>query len=121
MPGMSATKSASKYWDLTPPTAGTLTADLAFTYLDSDVGSTNEADYRVWKDPGTGPVDQCDPSPCVDTVTNTVTLAGVSSFSRWTAAEALALAPSAAPVGVSGRCCIRVLIAGFPRSSDDYR
>jgi hypothetical protein len=77
-----------EYWTLTK--VGTLTADLTFNYLQSDVAG-NEANYRivvVESGNATSFPNAC-PSGnfCVNTAANTATAKGVSSFSDWTVAE----------------------------------
>jgi hypothetical protein len=71
----------NEYWSLS--SAGTLTTDLTFHYLDTDVNGT-EANYQLiivsggnaTRFPGT-----------VDAGANTITMTGVQEFSDWTAGE----------------------------------
>jgi hypothetical protein len=96
--GFDPTRSLSRNWDVIA--SGTITADLSFTYLAADVNG-NEADYRVYRRDSLGTFNLCPGGPCVNTGTHTVSVTGNSSFSRWTAAEALI--PTSAPASVSGR------------------
>lgn len=96
-------QSISRNWSLEE--IGDLTADLTFTYDNSDVNG-DESDYRVYSRSGAGlgaiVTNHCMGGPCVNTATNSSTgITGISSFSRWTMAEALT--PTAASVDVSGR------------------
>jgi hypothetical protein len=97
--GFDPARSISRNWSIEE--SGDLTAGLAFTYRNEDVNG-NESDYRVYRYPGTGTITNlCPSAPCVDTATNTASVSNVSIFSRWTVAELLA--PTAAPVSLSGR------------------
>jgi hypothetical protein len=78
---------------------GDLTATLTFNYLDPTDIMGNEGNYQVTKIES-GTVTRF-PSATIDTLNNTATVAGVSSFSDWTLAEPLA--PTAAHVAISGR------------------
>ncbi|HST24161.1 MAG TPA: C25 family cysteine peptidase, partial [Blastocatellia bacterium] len=75
-------KALQRYWTLT---ATGVTADLTFTYLDPpDVpGTANEALFFIWKFDGSFTA----PGGTVNTVANTASITGVSSFSDWTLAE----------------------------------
>jgi hypothetical protein len=78
--GLDTATSVSRNWFLTE--SGNLTADLAFTYRDEDV-SGSEADYRVFKLDGGALTNECSGGPCVDEMTNTATVTGVTGFSSW--------------------------------------
>jgi len=74
----------NRYWTLTK--TGTLTANLVFNYLASDVDGS-ESSYRITRISGgtaTNFPNQCPGSPCVDTTAHTATINGVTSFSDWT-------------------------------------
>ncbi|MCA1602275.1 MAG: carboxypeptidase regulatory-like domain-containing protein, partial [Acidobacteria bacterium] len=96
-------KSLTEYWTLTE--GGTLTANMVFHYLQSDVpGTSNEANYRIIRviGPATASFPQnCPTTSCVDTTANTFTISGVSNFSDWTVGEVLA--PTASGGVVTGR------------------
>jgi len=82
---LDTSKSLNEYWTLAR--AGTLTADLSFHYLDTDVNG-NEADYQVVVvESGNATHFPVDVEHSVDTATNVFTVTGVSSFSDWTIAE----------------------------------
>ena len=71
-----------RWWDLT--NGGITQADITFNYLDSEVVGLEEA-YRVYRISGGG----AEQVPAVfNTTANTATVAGVTSFSPWTLAEA---------------------------------
>lgn len=98
LPGLHSAGAVSRHWRLTE--TGDLTADLAFTYLAADVNG-NETDYRAYKrELGVTSV-QCPVSPCVNTGAHTVSVAAVSSFWEWGAAELMA--PTPATASLSGR------------------
>jgi hypothetical protein len=93
--GLESTNSASRYWNLT---GSGITANLSFTYADSDV-SGSEASWGIFKRTAPNPpTSQC--SLCVNASTNTGTISGVSSFSEWGIGS---LTPTASNVSVSGR------------------
>jgi hypothetical protein len=104
--------SISRNWSLTKSVAGTLTADLSFTYDQTDDVNGNELDYRLFRR-DTGVTTEVCGIACVNEATNVATATGVSSFSRWTVAEAIA--PTAASVNVSGRVTTFDGITGLPR------
>lgn len=82
---LDTSKSLNEYWTLA--SAGTLTADLTFHYLDTDVNG-NEPDYQVIVvESGNATHFPADLEHNVDTATNVFTITGVSSFSDWTVAE----------------------------------
>jgi hypothetical protein len=96
MLGSNASNSASRYWDVTQ--AGTLTADISYTYLQQDVRGT-ESQYKVLKREGGNTTVVGTGS--VDAATHTATVLGVSSFSQWGAGTPLTT--TAARVSVGGR------------------
>lgn len=96
-----------RYWEISE--SGDVTADLTFTYLETDVDG-GEAAYnliRAW--PGVGPlsfpnVGPCPGAgtPCVDTAANTIFMGGVVHFADfWTAGAPTA--PTASTATISGR------------------
>jgi hypothetical protein len=80
-------KALQRYWTLNE--GGDLTADLTFSYLDPpDVpGTANETAFIVFKYDGSN---FTTPTGVVDFINNKFTVPGVSSFSDWTLAEAIA-------------------------------
>jgi hypothetical protein len=92
LPGLNAGTSVSRFWTLNE--AGDLTANLNFTYLDADVNGT-ESDYRVFRLSSGMLTNQCMGGPCVNDVTNTATVSGVTDFSDWGIGENGAGAPGA--------------------------
>lgn len=96
LPGLTAPRAVSRHWRLVE--TGDLTADMAFTYLAVDVNG-NETDYRAYRrEMGVTSV-QCPVSPCVNTGAHTVSVAAVSSFWEWGAAELTAPTPATASLG----------------------
>lgn len=101
--GFNPAQSLSRNWALVE--GGNITANLQFFYHSSDVNGT-ESDYRVYSRAGSGigniVTNHCPGSPCVNPGSDSSTIiTGITSFSRWTMAQALT--PTAATVDVSGR------------------
>jgi hypothetical protein len=91
-PLVDPSKSLQEFWTLI--SGGTLTTDLTFNYLDSDVMG-NESLYRIIRvESGTAVTFENIPPINVDTVNNTAFIPGVSHFSDWT------LGQPAAPTAV---------------------
>jgi Carboxypeptidase regulatory-like domain/Fibronectin type III domain/G8 domain len=105
--------SISRNWGLTKTGAGTLTADVSFTYDQTDDVNGNEADYRLFRRDSGAPVEVCG-TGCVDETTNVATITGLSSFSRWTIAEAFV--PTAASVNIGGRVLTADGLTGLPKA-----
>ncbi len=83
-PSLDPLTSLNKYWTITE--TGDLTATLTFRYLDPQDISGDENLYRIFRITGGVPAsfpNNCPGSPCVDTTTNTATIADVSQFSDW--------------------------------------
>jgi hypothetical protein len=98
LPHMDPAQSAHRYWELEE--TGDLTANLTFNYLDADVFGT-EANYKLYRflfssgmavTPFT-----------LNSVANTISTNGVSTFSSWTVGN---LAPTAAAASVAGRVAL---------------
>jgi uncharacterized repeat protein (TIGR01451 family) len=93
-----------RFWTLN---GSGITADVTFNYLDADVAG-NENNYRTIRVAGGSPTafansptcPTTNGSACVNATANTIFVAGLASFSDWTAGE---LAPTAAPSSVAGR------------------
>jgi hypothetical protein len=97
--GVDSTKSIGRYWDLAP-NAGVTQADVTLMYGDGDVpAGADESAFKVIHKNGQR-TSAFDPS-FKDTSSNTFRLDGVQVFSSWTLGSLLA--PTAAPVNVSGR------------------
>jgi hypothetical protein len=102
-PVLNPATSLQRYWSITE--GGAVTATLTGTYATDalDVVGT-EANYRVIRVTGGTAVnfiEVCPAGPCVAEATNTITIAGVTEFSDWTAGEPVS--PTAAPATISGR------------------
>jgi hypothetical protein len=82
---LDTSKTLNEYWTLA--SAGTLTADLTFHYLDTDVNGT-EVDYQVIVVESSNATHfPADIEHIVDTGANTFSVPGVFSFSDWTVGE----------------------------------
>lgn len=94
--GMYPFQSAARYWSLS--LTGALTADLMFTYLDpTDINGT-EANYKLYRFVGATPTAV---TPfTLDTVANTMSANGQTTFSDWAIGN---LGPSAANVSIAGK------------------
>ncbi len=86
----------NRYWDLNQSGEGSLTANLTFHYLESDVVG-DESQLELFKVEDGQAMRQ---TAAIDTTANTATVNNVSEFSDWTLAQ---LAPTAASVSVGGR------------------
>lgn len=95
-----AAQAISRNWNLIRTGAGTLTANVLFTYNEIDDVSGDETDYRLWRRDTGAPTEFCGIA-CVDETTNVATATGLSSFSRWTIAGAFV--PTAANANLAGR------------------
>jgi hypothetical protein len=100
MPPLIAATALSRYWTL----AGSgITSNIVFHYNQSDVNG-NENNYRIHRKNGINTIalaNVCPSVSCVDTVANTGTLSGLTTFSDWTLAEFAP--PTAANASVGGR------------------
>ncbi|MGH9962556.1 MAG: hypothetical protein ACREBC_36485, partial [Pyrinomonadaceae bacterium] len=89
------TKGIARYWKLNEENS--LTANLTFTYLDSDLPATvNEANLLLFRFDGTSFT--AIPA-AINTASNTVTVNGVTNFSDWT----LAMPEALNQVAIRGR------------------
>lgn len=88
---------ANRWWNL--ENDGLKQVDLTFKYVDGDITQGTESRYRAYRIP-TGGGTATLVNSTIDTAAKTVTAPSVSQFSDWTLAQ---LAPTAAPVSVSGR------------------
>lgn len=95
MAGSDPLESASRYWNVTE--TGNLTADISFTYLNSDAAG-DESGFDVLRRSGT--VTEVVFGGTVNPANNTATATGVTNFSSWAAGN---LAPTAANASVEGR------------------
>jgi hypothetical protein len=98
-PPLNAATTLARHWSLS---GSGITANMVFHYLPGDVAG-NEANYRVIKVTGgtTATIFPTSASAFVTPASDTFTVMGLSSFSDWTAGEALV--PTAASVPVAGR------------------
>lgn len=94
-PGMDGAQSAQRYWTLTE--SGDLTANITFSYLQTDVVG-NEADYKLFK--WIGSTSTLIPST-LNTTSNTIAANGISEFSDWTIGNLFI--PTAAEATINGR------------------
>ena len=95
MPGSDNANSVSRYWNLVE--GGAITADLSFTYDDSDVNGSESA-YRVIKNENGTTSSFLDSTN--NPATNTATVLGITNFSQWSVGS---LVPTAADADIGGR------------------
>ena len=91
---MNPAQSAARFWTITE--TGDLTANLTFTYLQSDVLGS-EPDYKLFRWEGATAELM---TATLNTTSNTYIANGITTFSDWAIGN---LAPSAANVSISGR------------------
>ena len=76
-------KSILRYYDISPANNTSLNATLVFNYNHNELNGISESNLCLFRSTNLGETwDQ--KNGTVDTVNNTVTLSGISSFSRWT-------------------------------------
>lgn len=97
-PNVNAATSLKEYWTLTE--AGSLTLDMTFNYLQTDVQG-DESGYRIIRVSNGTPVafPQNCPAVCVDASNNKATIQNVSEFSDWTLGQTVA--PTAVRFGAA--------------------
>ncbi|HMS66226.1 MAG TPA: hypothetical protein PKD83_13365, partial [Ignavibacteria bacterium] len=76
--------SINRYFDITPATNTGLNATFVFKYDDSELDGTPESSLKLFKSTNSG-VNWLYQLGTVNVSTNEITLAGIPSFSRWTA------------------------------------
>jgi hypothetical protein len=78
-------ESIERYYDLTPSQNNTgLSATLAFTYNDAELGGLSESELEFFKSTDGGSTWSEEGVGSRDATANTATLSGIGSFSRWT-------------------------------------
>nr|NQU93918.1 T9SS type A sorting domain-containing protein [Bacteroidota bacterium] len=77
-------ESIKRYYDIAPTTNTGLNATLVFNYYDSELNGLTEADLVLFRSTDGGSV-WIDNGGTVETGANTITLASIDAFSRWTA------------------------------------
>ena len=78
--------SITRYYDISPANNSGLNCDLIFKYDNTEVNALNENALNLYKSTNSG-TSWTFQGGIRDTVNNTLTLSGVNSFSRWTAAS----------------------------------
>ena len=73
----------TRYFDITPTNNSSLNATLVFRYDDSELNSLTESELILFKSIDGG-INWTQVGGTVNTTNNTVTLAGLDGFSRWT-------------------------------------
>jgi hypothetical protein len=118
----SGINSIRRYYDIGPATNTGLNATLVFQYNYSQLNGALEEDLRLFRSPDAGTSWEL-AGGIVDTTANTITLTGVNSFSRWTAAGYAIGVPITAgwnlisnPVGTANDSLLQL----FPTSSFTY-
>lgn len=79
--------SIKRYYDITPATNTGLDATLVFQYAAAELNGQQAATLSLWKSTDGGATWR-NQAGTVDPVARTITKTGISSFSRWTAADA---------------------------------
>ncbi len=75
-----------RYYDISPANNSALNCDLVFKYDNTEVNALNENALNLYKSTNSG-TSWTLQGGTRDTVNNTISLSGVNSFSRWTAAS----------------------------------
>ncbi len=81
----SGTNSINRYYEINPANNVNLNAKLVFNYLNDELNGITENNLVLFKQ--TNPDVWVAQSSTLDAVNNTLTLEGISSFSKWTAAD----------------------------------
>ena len=92
--------SMKRFFDITPANNAGLNANFRFRYDDSELNGADESSLWLYRSPDGGVI-WSPMGGIVDTAGNTITLAGVGSFSRWTAGVRTGLQPPFQVVPVS--------------------
>lgn len=85
-------KSILRYYDIAPTNNTSLNATLVFRYNDNELNGITEANLTLFKSTNSGTTWTM-MGGTVNTTANTVTLGGITSFSRWTLGDANAPLP----------------------------
>ena len=99
--GLNGNTSFLRYYDITPAINTGLNATLVFRFDDSELNGKVESALSLFKSTNSGST-WTSQGGTVNTSANTITLSGISSFSRWSAS-------SVAPVASS----LKVIVQGF--------
>ena len=78
-----ANSSIKRFYDISPATNTGLSATLVFHYDDSELNGLTESTLKLYRSADTGST-WTEMGSTVNTTNNTVTLNGISAFSRWT-------------------------------------
>ncbi|MFC5271139.1 GEVED domain-containing protein [Adhaeribacter terreus] len=79
--------SIPRYFDIQSAVNSGLNVNMLFRYLDHEVAAYNEATLALFRSPDQGTTWNAQTASVADPASNTVTLAGVSGFSLWTAGD----------------------------------
>lgn len=98
LPGSAPALSLLRHWSITASPGGVSQADLTFAYSDADIPVTaDETQFQVLRFTTTSITNL---GGTLNTVANTATVSGITQFSQWGVGV---LAPTSAPVTISGR------------------
>jgi hypothetical protein len=89
--GLNGNTSFLRYFDITPSTNTGLNATLVYKYDDSELNGKVESASVLFKSTNSG-TNWTSQGGTVNTSSNTITLTGISSFSRWSASSVSAVA-----------------------------
>ncbi|MEP1095877.1 MAG: T9SS type A sorting domain-containing protein [Cyclobacteriaceae bacterium] len=81
-------QSINRFYDIQPTNNSGLDVTVVFSYLDSELNSNSESGLDLWKNDGSGWVEQ---SATLDAVNNTLTKSGITGFSIFTATSSATL------------------------------
>ena len=88
--GLNGNTSIWRYFDISPTSNSGLNATLIYKYDDSELNGKIESAMSLYKSTNTGST-WTSQGGSVNTSVNTITLSGISSFSRWSASSAAAV------------------------------
>ena len=80
-------QSILRYFDVTPTVDTNLSGTMVFSYIDAELNSQTEANFKLYKSSNSGSTWAKQASSSVNTGSNTLSLSSISSFSRWTASN----------------------------------
>ncbi|MFN7990889.1 MAG: NosD domain-containing protein [Candidatus Micrarchaeia archaeon] len=89
LPGPAVVSFAGKFLNITAVSGAPVIDSAAWTWLDSELGTSNESRFKLWKYNGTWNV----PNTTPDTVQDTLSLSNMSSFSTFAILEDILLPP----------------------------
>ncbi|HEY6191247.1 MAG TPA: lamin tail domain-containing protein [Bacteroidota bacterium] len=86
--GAASGPSILRYFEIIPSVNAGLDASLDFSYDDSELNGQDPRSLRLWRSADVGATWSAPAGSIADTLSRTVRLSGIHSFSRWTASDA---------------------------------